>query len=73
MENLRAERDQVVDNVTAIRTGAAEISQLLADEVIGGDDWERAALVLARCREERKRLDDHLLQIDASIARLQSR
>jgi hypothetical protein len=67
-ENLFAERDQISANVRAIRAGAAEISRLLADEVLGGDDWERAALVLAGCRAERKRLDDRLRRIDASIA-----
>ena len=71
MENLVAERDRVVVNVTAIRTGAAGISQLLAGQE-SSDDWERAVVVLARCREERKRLDDRVLQIDASIARLQA-
>ena len=72
MENLVAERDRMVVNVTAIRTGAAGISQLLASQESDGDDWERAVVVLARCREERKRLDDRVLQIDASIARLQA-
>jgi hypothetical protein len=71
MESLVAERDRVILNVTAIRTGAAGISQLLAGEECDSDDWERAVVVLARCREERKRLDDRILQIDASIARLQ--
>jgi hypothetical protein len=41
---------------------------LLAEEVLGGDDWERAVLVLVRCREERKRLDDRLRHIDATVA-----
>jgi hypothetical protein len=71
MENLGAERDRVVASVTAIRTGAAGISQLLAGQE-SSDDWERAVVVLARCREERKRLDDRVLRIDASIARLQA-
>ena len=71
MENLVAERDRVVASVTAIRTGAAGISQLLAGQE-SSDDWERAVVVLARCREERKRLDDRVLRIDASIARLQA-
>ena len=60
----------MVVNVTAIRTGAAGISRLLAGQELDGDDWERAVVVLVRCREERKRLDDRVLQIDASIARL---
>jgi hypothetical protein len=72
IENLHAERDRISASVRTIKTGAAEISQLLADEVLGGDDWERAVLVLAHCREERKRLDDRLFHIDASIALLQS-
>ncbi len=65
---LLAERDRIAANVRAIKTGAAEISQLLAEEVLGGDDWERAVLVLTRCREEHKRLDDRLLHIDATVA-----
>ena len=65
---LLAERDRIAANVSAIKTGAAEISQLLAEEVLGGDDWERAVLVLAECRAERKRLDDRLHQIDATVA-----
>ncbi len=64
---LLAERDRIAANVSAIKTGAAEICQLLAEEVLGGDDWERAVLVLARRREERKRLDDRLLHIDATV------
>jgi uncharacterized protein YqgQ len=71
IETLHAERHRVSANVSAIKTGEAEISQLLADEVLDGDDWDRAVLVLAQCREERKRLDDRLVHIDASIALLQ--
>lgn len=62
---LLPERDRIAANVSAIKTGAAEISKLLADEGLGGDDWERAVLVLVRCRQERKRLDDRLLRIGA--------
>jgi uncharacterized protein YqgQ len=54
--------------VRAIKAGAAELSQLLAEDVLGADEWERAALVLAECRAERKRLDKRLLQIDATVA-----
>jgi hypothetical protein len=42
IENLHTERDRVSADVRAIKAGAAEISQLLAEEVLGGDDWERA-------------------------------
>ncbi len=48
--------------------GAAEILQLLADEVLGGDGWP-AVMVLVR--EEQKRLGDRLVHIDASIALMQ--
>jgi len=71
IETLVAERDRISGTLKAIKMGAAEISQLLAEEVLGGDEWEHAVLVLARCREERKRLDDRLIHIDASIALLQ--
>jgi uncharacterized protein YqgQ len=64
---LLADRDRIAANVSAIEMGAAEISQLLAEEVLGDDDWERAVLVLARCRQERKRLDNRLLHIDATV------
>jgi pyruvate carboxylase len=71
IETLLAERDRISTTLRAIKTGAAEISQLLAEEVLGGDEWERAVRVLAECRAERKRLDDRLLHIDASIALLE--
>ena len=67
IETLVAERDRIAATVRAIKTGAAEISQLLAEEVFGGHEWERAVRVLAECRAERKRLDDRLLHVDASI------
>ena len=65
---MLAERDQIAASVRAIKAGAAEMSQLLAEELLGGDDWERAVLVLAECRAERKRLDDRLSHIDATVA-----
>jgi hypothetical protein len=65
---MLAERDRIAANVRAIKTGAAEISQLLAEELLSGDEWERAVRVLAECRAERKRLDDCLSRIDATVA-----
>ncbi len=65
---MLAERDRIAANVIAIKAAAAEISQLLAEELLGGDDWERAVRVLAACRTERKRLDDRLSHIDATVA-----
>ena len=69
MDNpLLTERDRIAAEVTAIRTGAAELSQLLATDALGADEWERAALVLAECRAERKRLDERLHHIDERLA-----
>jgi uncharacterized protein YqgQ len=65
---LLEERDRTAADVTAIKIGAAELSQLLAEDVLGSDEWERAAGVLAECRAERKRLDQRLLHIDATVA-----
>ena len=47
---------------------AISISQLLATDALGADEWERAALVLAECRAERKRLDERLHHIDERLA-----
>jgi len=65
---MLAERDRIAANVIAIKTGAAEMSQLLAEEMLSGGDWEQAVRVLAECRAERKRLDDRLSQIDVTVA-----
>ena len=65
---LLAERDRIAADVRAIKAGAAELSQLLAEDALGADEWERAALVLAECRAERKRLDERLHHIDATVA-----
>jgi BMFP domain-containing protein YqiC len=65
---LLAERDRIAAEVRAIKTGAAQLSQLLAEDLLGADEWERAAVVLAECRAERKRLNERLLHIDAKVA-----
>jgi hypothetical protein len=65
---MLAERDRIAAKVIAIKAAAAEISQLLAEELLGGGDWERGVRVLAECRAERKRLDDRLSYIDATVA-----
>ncbi len=65
---MLAERDRVAADVLAIKVSAAEMSQLLAEELLGGGDWESAVRVLAECRAERKRLDDRLSNIDATVA-----
>jgi hypothetical protein len=65
---ILAERDRIAADVRALKRGAAEISQVVAEELRSGDDWERAIRVLAKCRAERKRLDDRLNLIDATVA-----
>lgn len=65
---LLAERDRIAAEVTVIKTGAAELSQLLAEDALSADEWERAAGVLAECRAERKRLDGQILLIDTRVA-----
>ena len=62
-----AERERIAFRVNAVKSGAAEFSQLLAADALGGEDWERAVLVLARCRTERKRLDARLQSVDAAV------
>jgi uncharacterized protein YqgQ len=62
MPNLADDREGTMRKLRAIRTGAAEISQLLASGTLTDDDWDRAALILASCRQERKVLDDGLRQ-----------
>ena len=65
---LLAERDRIAAEVRAIKTGAAELSQLLAEDALDADEWERAAVVLAECRAERKRLDERLQHIEETVA-----
>ena len=68
IENLHTQRDRISAVVSALKSGAAEMSQLLAEEVLGGDDWERAVRVMAECRTERRRLDRRLVQLNARVA-----
>ena len=65
--SLLAERARLSTTLRALKTGAAEISQLLAGGVFGGEEWDRAVRVLAECRAVRKRLDDDIHQIDNSL------
>ena len=62
MANLTDDREATTQKLKAIRAGAAEISQLLASGALTDDDWDRAALILVSCRQERKTLDDDLRQ-----------
>ena len=65
---LLVERDRIAAEVRAIKMGAAELSQLLAEDMLAADEWEQAASVLAQCRAERKRLDERLHHIDETVA-----
>ncbi len=59
------DRETINAKVKAIRNGAAEISQLLAADTLGGDDdWDRAVRILVGCRQERKQLEDSIRKID---------
>lgn len=58
-----AEREQIVSEIKVIKAGAAAISQLLAEKVLEGEDWERAAGVLAEFRADWTRLNQRLSQI----------
>ncbi len=60
MASLANDREAMTHRLKAIRAGAAEISQLLASGALTDDDWDRAALILVSCRQERKTLDDDL-------------
>lgn len=68
IENLHTQRNQLSADVGALKQGAARISELLAEEVLGGDDWERAVRVLAECRAVRTRMDRRLIHLDATVA-----
>ena len=68
MAHLTEDPAALMRKLRAIRTGAAEISQLLATGILTDDDWDRAALILASCRQERKALDDDLRQAARSRA-----
>ena len=62
MDTLANDREAMTRKLKAIRMGAAEISQLLASGTLTDDDWDRAALILVSCRQQRKTLDDDLRQ-----------
>jgi uncharacterized protein YqgQ len=62
MAHLTEDPAALLRKLRAIRAGAAEISRLLATGILTDDDWDRAALILASCRQERKALDDGLRQ-----------
>ena len=41
---LLAERDRIAAEVRAIKTGAAQLSQLLAEDLLGADEWSEPLL-----------------------------
>ena len=60
------ERDAIMLRISAIRDGASQLSCLLADGSLAGEEWDRAARILAGCRQERRVLETHLLRIEGS-------
>jgi len=68
IEKLHTQRDQLSATVGALEQGAAGLSELLAEELLVGDDWERAVRVLAECRAERTRMNRRLIRLDAEVA-----
>jgi hypothetical protein len=71
-EHLLTKRTRTVRNIAAIRAAAAILSKLLAEDVLVGDGWERAVLVLAKYRSERTRLNNELRTIDSAIRSIYS-
>ena len=55
--------------IQAIRTGAAAISQLLADGVLQDEDFDRAAHVLISCRRSLKALERRLAHEESNPSR----
>jgi hypothetical protein len=66
-EHLLTKRARTVRDIAAVRAAAASLSKLLAEDVLVGDAWERAVLLLARYRTERTRLNNELRTIDSAI------
>lgn len=64
MTPLTADRQTILSSIQDLRRSGAEISQLLASDGLHEDDWDRAVRILARCRQERRRLDGYLRIID---------
>jgi uncharacterized protein YqgQ len=54
-------RDAILARVASIRTVAAQLSRLLAEELLQDEELDRAVSILASCRAERKKLNDQLL------------
>lgn len=64
MRTSPSDRDTIQTRISEIRAGASQLSRLLADEALQGDEWDRAAHILAGCRAERKVLEENLRLID---------
>jgi hypothetical protein len=64
MDAVQTRREDLVFKLRTVREGAAQISRLLVDGILSGDDWDNAARILTGCRLERRRLEDQLRTID---------
>jgi hypothetical protein len=56
-------RANILARIRDVRASALEISKLLGDDALVGSEWDRAAGILARCREERRVLDRELRRL----------
>ena len=69
-ENLKAERERVAFDLANLEKGIGDLQALFASRQITRD---YAETVLAQCRDERRRLSDRLMLLDASIAESKGR
>ena len=66
MQNLPRDREAILTkDLGAANRSSSQLSQLLADEALVGDEWDRAARILASCRQERANLNADLRRIDS--------
>jgi hypothetical protein len=68
MERGNDQRRAILEEIREVRSQAADITKLLAAGVLDDEDWDRVGLLLVSCREERRRLEARLTDIDAMLA-----
>jgi hypothetical protein len=64
MDGVRNQREAIVLKIRTVRKGAAQLSQLLADGVLSDAEWEGVGRLLTSCRQERRRLEERLRNIE---------
>jgi hypothetical protein len=68
MERGNDQRRAILEEIRDVRSQAADMTKLLAAGVLDDEDWDRVGLLLVSCRQERKRLEERLTDIDAMLA-----